>query len=140
MKLLITLMFSVLMLFAVNAKDAAFALDFEDNYNIALQKAKVEKKPLMLVVVQDTCPYCSRLIENTFEDSRVKKNLDGFVSLIIDKHDNFPKQFKGTPVPMVYFIDPSIEKSTYDNLGYLDAQDFSKMLKHVQPLSPKKIK
>jgi len=58
MKLLLTLMFTVFTLFAANAKDAAFALDFEDNYQTALDKAKKENKPLMLLIVRDPCPYC----------------------------------------------------------------------------------
>ncbi|PHR55846.1 MAG: hypothetical protein COA44_09400 [Arcobacter sp.] len=140
MKFLFTLMLSIFTLFAAQAKEAAFALDFEDNYKTALAKAKQENKPLMLVIVQDPCPYCDRLVENTLEDKNVKKELEGFVCVIIDKRDSFPEAFKGTPVPMTYFIDPRIEKSTYDNLGFLDAQDFTKMLKHVKSLSPKKIK
>jgi len=140
MKILLTLMFSIFTLFAVNAQDAAFALDFEDNYKIALEKAKKENKPLMLVVVQDPCPYCSRLVENTLEDAHVKKELENFVSVIIDKKGDFPEGLKGTPVPMTYFIDPRIEKSTYKNLGFLDAEDFIKLLKTVEALTPKKMK
>jgi len=140
MKLFVTLLFTSLVLFGANAKDAAFALDFETNYKTALQKAKKENKPLMLVVVQDPCPYCDNLVEETLSDAKVQKDLKDFVSVIIDKHGDFPKNLKGTPVPMVYFIDPRIEKSTYDNLGFLDAQDFSKMLEHVHSLQPKKVK
>lgn len=140
MKLFITLLLATFTLFAANAKDAAFALDFEDNYKVALEKAKKENKPLMLVVVQDPCPYCDRLVENTLEDANVKKELEGFVSVIIDKKGAFPEEFKGTPVPMTYFINPGIEKDTYKNLGFLDAEDFTKLLKTVEGLSPKKIK
>lgn len=122
------------------AVDAAFALDFEDDYKIALAKAKKENKPLMLVIVQDPCPYCDRLVEKTLEDADVKKELEGFIAVIVDRKADFPDEFKGTPVPMTYFINTKIEKSTYQNLGYLDAQDFTKMLKHVQSLNPKKIK
>ena len=140
MKLLFTLILATLTLFAANASDAAFALDFEDNYKKALAKAKKENKPLMLVVVQDPCPYCDRLVENTFEDEKVKSELENFISVIIDKRGTLPKEFTGTPVPMTYFIDPRIEKSTYENLGFLDAEDFMKLLKIVEGLRPKKEK
>jgi len=126
-------------LFAANAKDSAFALDFEDNYKTALAKAKKEHKTLMLVVVQDPCPYCDRIVEDTFENAEVKKELESFISVIIDKHDDLPEQFTGTPVPMVYFIDPRIERSTYKNLGFLDAEDFTSLLKTVESLLPKKV-
>ena len=139
MKILLTLMIFAYCLMAVDAKDAAFALDFEDNYEVALLKAKKDNKPLMLIVVQNPCPYCSRLVEITLEDEEVKKELTNFVSLIIDKRDTFPESLKGTPVPMIYFIDPRIEKSTYDNLGFLNAEDFTKLLKTVQSLRVRKI-
>lgn len=140
MKILITLIITICTLMGAIAKDAAFALDFEDNYKIALAKAKKENKPLMLVVVQEPCPYCDRLVEDTFEDAKVKAQLKNFIPLVVDKRDDLPKQFTGTPVPMTYFIDPRIEKSTYNHLGYLNAVDFEKLLKTVHGLNPKKIK
>ena len=139
MKVFILLVALVYALMAVDAKDAAFALDYEDNYKVALAKAKKVNKPLMLIVVQNPCPYCTRLVENTLEDARVKAKLEDFVPLIVDKHDELPEQFTGTPVPMAYFIDPRIEKSTYQNLGFLNAEDFVKLLTIVQSLTPKKI-
>jgi len=139
MKTVLLLISLICTLMAANAKDAAFALDFLDNYKTALQKAKQEKKTLMLVVVQDPCPYCDRLVENTLEDKAVKAELANFVSVIVDKHGAFPQELKGTPVPMTYFINPKIEKSTFNNLGYLNAEDFTKMLKTVKALEPQKL-
>lgn len=124
---------------AVIAEDAAFALDFEDEYKVALSKAKKEHKPLMMIVVQEPCPYCRRMVELTLVDARVKKELKNFIPLIIDKKGSFPADFKGTPVPMTYFIDPNIEKSTYKNLGFLDAEDFTKLLQTVQSLKTRKV-
>jgi len=140
MKILLILLTLSYALMGAVAKDAAFALDFEDDYQTALAKAKQANKPLMLVVVQDPCPYCDRLVEKTFEDAKVKEELENFVALIVDKRGDFPDEFKGTPVPMTYFINAKIEKSTYKNLGYLNAVDFAKMLKGVKNLHPKKIR
>ncbi|MDF1880968.1 thioredoxin family protein [Sulfurimonas sp. MAG313] len=140
MKFILILVYASLTLFAANAEDAAFALDFEEDYKTALSKAKKSNKPLMLVVVQDPCPYCDSLVEETLSDANVKKELEGFVSVIIDKKGNLPEEFRVRAVPMTFFINPRIEKSTYKNLGFLDAEDFTKMLKHVKSLSPKKIK
>ena len=140
MKILLILMSLIYTLMAVDAHDAAFALDFEDNYKTALEKAKKEKKTLMLVIVQNPCPYCSALVEETFEDAAVKKALDNYVSVIIDKKGEMPEDFRVPAVPMTFFIDPKIEKSIYKSLGYSDAIDFVKILELVNTLGVRKIK
>jgi len=139
MKTLLILMMFAYSLIAVDAMDAAFALDYEDNYQVALSKAKKENKLLMLIVVQNPCPYCSRLVEGTLEDLKVKEEVKNFIPLIVDKRGAFPEALKGTPVPMTYFIDPKIEKSIYDNLGYLNAEDFTDLLKTAHSLRVRKI-
>jgi len=127
-------------LMAIDAKDAAFALDFEDNYKTAIAKAKKENKTLMLVIIQEPCPYCDALIEKTLEDAKVKKALGNYVSVIINKKGEMPDEFRVSAVPMIFFIDPKIEKSIYKNLGYSDVENFVKTLEFVDTLGVRKIK
>ena len=127
-------------LIAVDAKDAAFALDFEDNYKTAVAKAKKEHKTLMLVVIQEPCPYCDALIEKTLEDTKVKKALDNYVCVIVNKTGEMPDEFRVSAVPMTFFIDPNIEKSIYKNLGYSNSVDFVQTLELVNTLSVRKIR
>jgi len=84
----------------------------------AFEKAKKENKALMLVVVQDPCPYCGKLVENTLSDPEVEKALEGYVGLILDKKAKMPSQFHTSMVPMTFFINPKTEEAVWESLGY----------------------
>ncbi len=118
MKIFLTLMALVYTLLAVDAESAAMELDYNDNYKTALAKAKKENKALMLVVVQDPCPYCGKLVENTLSDPEVEKALEGYVGLILDKKGEMPSQFHTSMVPMTFFINPKTEEAVWESLGY----------------------
>ncbi len=118
MKIFLTLMALVYTLLAVDAESAAMELDYNDNYKTALAKAKKENKALMLVVVQDPCPYCGKLVENTLSDPEVEKALEGYVGLILDKKAKMPSQFHTSMVPMTLFINPKTEQAVWESLGY----------------------
>ncbi len=118
MKIFLTLMALVFTLLAVDAESAAMELDYNDNYKTALAKAKKENKALMLVVVQDPCPYCGKLVENTLSDPEVEKALEDYIGLILDKKAEMPSQFHTSMVPMTFFINPKTEKAVWESLGY----------------------
>ena len=118
MKIFMTLIALVYSLMAVDAESAAMELDYQDNYKSALAKAKKENKNLMLVVVQDPCPYCGKLVDNTLSDPEVKKALEGYVGVIVDKKGEMPSQFHTSMVPMTFFINPKTEKASWESLGY----------------------
>jgi len=118
MKIFMTLIALVYALMAVDAESAAMELDYQESYQTALAKAKKENKNLMLVVVQDPCPYCGKLVDNTLSDPEVKKALEGYVGVIIDKKGKMPKQFHTSMVPMTFFIDTKTEKAAWESLGY----------------------
>jgi thioredoxin-related protein len=122
-------------LFAIDAKDAAFALDFEESYTVALEKAKQEDKLLMLVIVQDPCPYCEKLVEKTLSDPQVVSLLEKFVSVIVDKHGEFPQKFKTCLTPMCFFIDPQSEEDVWESPGYIEAKAFLEVLMEAQQMS-----
>jgi len=105
-------------LLAIDAESAAMDLDYSENYKSALAKAKKENKNLMLVVVQDPCPYCGKLVENTLSDPEVKKALEGYVGVILDKKGEMPSQFHTAMVPMTFFINPKTEEAVWESLGY----------------------
>lgn len=134
MKLFIVLLTLTYTLFATDAKDAAFALDFNDNYKVALQKAKQEDKLLMLVIIQDPCPYCEMMVENTLSDPEVTLVLREFVSVVIDKHGEFPEAFRTHATPMCFFIDPKNEEGIWESIGYVKAGTFLEVLKDAQQM------
>jgi len=121
-------------LFAIDAKDAAFALDFEESYTVALEKAQQEDKLLMLVIVQNPCPYCEKLVEQTLSDPQVVAVLGNFVSVIVDKHGEFPQKFKTCLTPICFFIDPQTEEDVWESPGYLEAKAFLEVLTEAQQM------
>jgi len=121
-------------LFAIDAKDAAFALDFEESYTVGLEKAQQEDKLLMLVIVQNPCPYCEKLVEQTLSDPQVVAVLGNFVSVIVDKHGEFPQKFKTCLTPICFFIDPQTEEDVWESPGYLEAKAFLEVLTEAQQM------
>jgi len=137
MKIILIIMSIVYTLMAANAEDAAFALDFEEEYKVALNKAKEENKLLMLLVVQEPCPYCDRMVHNTLSDPLVKKELKNFVSVVIDKHGEMPQSFRTNLVPMVFFIEPKTEVGVWESMGYSKTADFLGDLEEAQLIREK---
>lgn len=125
MKKLILLLLTTLTLFAANAKDAAFLLDYKEVYAQALAQAKKEHKVLMMVIVKDPCPYCDKLVENTLDTSAVKAKLKNFIPLIIAHDGKYPSKFKPPVRPVTLFINPDNSTLLHTLAGYRDIDIFT---------------
>lgn len=132
MKLFFVLLSLSYSLLGAIAQDAAFALDFYEEYTTALAQAKKENKLLMLVIVQDPCPYCDRLVDDTLADPKVTKALEAFVSVIVDKHSQLPSAFTTDIAPYTFFIDPKNEEGIWESIGYVTAEQFLDDMKEAQ--------
>lgn len=124
MKAFIVLVSFVCTLFAMSSVDAAFVLGFHEDYSTAIAEAKKEKKLLLLVIIQDPCPYSERMVYDTLSDPKAAEVLKGIVSVIVDKHALFPSQFKVDFVPMTFFIDPLKEEGIWEKMGYVPVEQF----------------
>ena len=124
MKILFTLMIMVLGVFAADAEESAMLLDYESSYEVAVAKAKKENKMVLMVIVQDPCPYCDRLVKKTLDTPCVQKRMKHYVPLIVDKYTTFPKQFKPPFIPMSYVIDPNSEEVTFKIVGALSPNEY----------------
>ena len=125
-----------LTLFASNAKDAAFMLDYREVYKVALDEAKKEHKILMMVIVKEPCPYCDELVENTLDSSSIKAKLTEFVPLIIAHDDKYPDKFRPPFRPMTLFINPDDSSILKSLAGYRDIDVF----KDAMDIAEKKYK
>lgn len=132
MKVLIVLLSIVCSLLAIDAKDAAFVLGYNEDYKTALAQAKEEKKLLMLVIIQDPCPYCERLIDNTLSDPKIVHVLEDFVSVIVNQHSPLPSAFESSVIPMTFFIDPENEDGIWESMGYISVEQFLDDIKEAQ--------
>lgn len=106
-------------LMATNAIEAAKKLGAENNYATAIKKAEQEKKILVMVVVKEDCRWCDKLINRTLSEETVKTKLENYITLIVDKNDDFPSNFKENFFPSIFYIDYSTQKSVYENVGFV---------------------
>jgi hypothetical protein len=104
---------------ATDAIEAAKKLGAENNYATAIQKAKTEKKLLVMVIVQENCRWCEKLIDKTLNEETVRHKLENYITLIVDKNDDFPSNFKENLYPSIFYIDYSTQKSVYSNVGFV---------------------
>jgi len=57
MKIFLTLIVRVYTLIAAVAEESAMLLDYETDNKTAIAKTKKENKMVLMVIVQDPCPY-----------------------------------------------------------------------------------
>ena len=124
MKLITLIVLFTYSLMAADAESAAMMLDYESEYQTAIDRAKKEHKMVLMVIVQDPCPYCDKLVHKTLDTPAVQKRMKNYVPLVVDKHGAFPKQFKPPFIPMSYIIDPNEEKVTFKIVGSVPSKDY----------------
>lgn len=133
-KILLILVFA-LSLFAAEIDEYAKEMNLFRDYNLALNEAKKAKKPLMLIVGSDNCPWCRKLERRVLATEEIKARLNEVVAVIMDQNfdaQKFPKSFSSPRTPSVYFIDPKSGEMFYESVGYVNKRDFSKILDDVK--------
>jgi phenolic acid decarboxylase len=124
MKILTLFILITLSLFGADALKSAKLLGYETDYKTAIAKAEQEHKMVLLVFVQDPCPYCDRLVHKTLVTPCVQRRMKNYVPVIVDKHGVFPKKLKPPFIPISYVIDPKTEKVTYEIVGAIPYKEY----------------
>ncbi|MEN8146173.1 MAG: thioredoxin family protein [Campylobacterota bacterium] len=124
MRIAVLLLTFVLSLMAAVAEESAMLLDYETDYKTAIAKAKKEQKMVLMVIVQDPCHYCDKLVRKTLDTPCVQRRMKNYVPLIVDKHGEYPKQFKPPFIPMSYIVDPNSEEVTYKIVGAISVKEY----------------
>ena len=119
MKTVMLFVLLVCNLMAISAQEAAWVLDAQTDLTKALQKAKAEKKMVLLVVVKDDCNWCEMMVHYTLKDKDIQDNLSNMVTVIVDVNGKLPNDFKVVKTPAMFFIDAEQEKSVFKNVGYV---------------------
>ncbi len=111
-----------------------FAKDmhYENNYKIALSKAKKAGKPLMMFMTTSYCPWCrkleNRILSQTDIDSTIKKRYIP-LTLNLDK-DSYPEKFAKTRfTPIIYIVNSTTEEIEHKFVGYTSKDEFLHLLK-----------
>ena len=121
-------------LYATDLSDFAVKMQYETSYEKAVQKAKVEKKKVMLLLVTHYCPWCTKFEKRTLSLASIDTAIHNkYVPLILNRQKGkFPKKFDSKRVPTVYFIDPNNESLVYKSVGYRNKKDFTQELKKAE--------
>ncbi|MDQ7044411.1 MAG: thioredoxin family protein [Sulfurimonas sp.] len=125
-------LFMSISLFSAHLDTFANEMNFHRDYKTALIQAKEENKLLVMVLSADYCPWCRKFENKTLKSKLIKDRLSNeVVTLVVDqKYDVklFPKKFETKITPRIFFINPSNEKSLFDEMGYIKKKEFSKLL------------
>lgn len=130
MKKLLIIMMLNLVLFADGYKEFAKEMAYETDYQVALERAKKEKKNLMVLMITNYCPWCSKFEKKTLTnkniDNKIKSN---YISLVINRQEgNFPKYLYSPVVPVTFFIEPNKEEIIHQSIGFSNKIDFLNLL------------
>ena len=110
---------------AITAEDAAWLLDAQTDLTKAYEKAKIEKKKLvLLVVVKNGCHWCEMMVHKTLKDKDIQANLTDMVTVVVDVNGKLPKEFQTKLTPGMFFIDAKSKKSVLKNFGYIKKGGF----------------
>jgi len=124
LKLFLISILLVQILFASNAKEDATLLEAENIFSVAMEKAKNEKKMLIMVIVKENCRWCDKLVKRTLAEAEVKEARKDYTLVIVDRNDHFPNQYKEDIFPSIFYIDAQTEKTVYESVGYVGKKCF----------------
>ena len=125
MKFLFLLMLLVSQIFAKSYTESGKEFSYELQYKQAVEKAKKEKKDIMLLMVSNFCPWCQKLEKVVLSKEKINTQIHTkYIPLILNKDEKqYPNQFETPMVPTVYFIDYKTEQIKTKVIGYNNRQD-----------------
>ncbi len=110
----------------------ANAIDWQDDYEIAHEKALKEDKIFYVFVVSESCRWCRKMEKTTMLDNEIinRLNKDYIAVELIRGFDNYPDALQTKMVPKHFFLTPN-EKKIYSVPGYWNSEDFASILDDV---------
>ena len=111
----------------------AKAYGYETSYQEAQEKAIKANKPMMILFVTASCPWCQKLENQTLKKDAVAKLIQShFIPVFLDKEtDYYPKALTPMVVPTIVFLTPKEEKKFDEILGYKPADEFLRILEQI---------
>jgi thioredoxin-related protein len=119
------------------------AVAWENNYDAGLERAKKDKKLVMVDMYTDWCGWCKKLDRDTYSDKDVGDEVTkDFVAVKLNpekspKGATLAKQFGTTGYPHIVFVDATGAKVS-EIVGYLPPGEFLKRLKLISDKATKK--
>ena len=132
MKKLSTILLATTLLVASHIDEFAQRMGYAQDYATALERAKKENKPLMMLMVSKRCKWCKKFEKRTLQMIPVAVAVQKhYIPLIVDRADRarYPDGYYSRRIPIVYFIDPHTEEQTYESIGYVGYKEFLQILR-----------
>lgn len=124
----------ILSTFAFGA-DETFAKNYgyETSYKEAQTKALKSNKPMMILFVTTSCPWCQKLENQTLKKDPIAKLIQThFTPVFLDKEtDEFPKALTPMVVPTIVFLTPKDGTKFDEIIGYKPADEFLSILERI---------
>ncbi len=105
-------------------------IDWIEDHDLGLARAKKEGKPVVLVLYADWCGWCKKIFSESVEDPRVKNLRDRFVWAKVnsDKEKKYKQQYGQDGYPMLVLLKP--DGTVAEKIeGFRDGAALSKVLK-----------
>lgn len=104
------------------------------SYKEAHAKALAEHKPLMILFVTTSCPWCQKLKHQTLKKEDVSTIVQrSFIPVLLDKEtDTFPDTFMPLVVPTIMFVEPKKEEKFFEILGYKPLTEFLELIRQAK--------
>jgi thiol-disulfide isomerase/thioredoxin len=108
-----------------------FAFEWLTDYGEAAARASEENKPVMALLMRQTCPYCRMLLDETLVNDTIVKEIErNYVPLIIDVEKDPEKTVEiglnPRAVPATYIIEG--DRVTATLIGYRPPMEFMRFL------------
>lgn len=119
------------------------AVDWQNDYDASLAKAKKDNKLVIVDLYTDWCGWCKKLDRDTYSNMDVERKLTkDFVAVKLNpekgpKAAKLAKEFGTTGFPHIVFVNADGKKVSEIN-GYLPPKDFLKQLESVTEKATKK--
>ncbi len=107
--------------------------DYFTSYKEAYAKAVETQKPLMILFVTTSCPWCQKLENQTLNKDEINDYVQfHFVPLLLNKDtDTFPKIYNPFVSPTIFFVDATKEAKYSEVLGYKPTEEFFELLQQA---------
>jgi thioredoxin-related protein len=122
--------------------------DFEDinwnaDYEEAINIAKIDKKPTMVLITSTRCKWCKKMKEKTLSNENIIGRLNSKFSTVevTRKSDEYPEDvLRARAVPTIYFLDTDGKPMMRPVVGYWNVENFQSYLDDAEKVAKKVIK
>lgn len=128
---------SVLLFFTFSfAAEDSFSIEFEyeTTFLSAQQKALAVNKPMMILFITASCPWCQKLKHQVLSKDEISGLVQNtFIPVMIDKEsDYFPEHLMPFAVPTLTFIDPKTQQPFFKIIGYKPLEEATKLFQEAK--------